>query len=75
MILRKPGDHHELWYVNRSHRKPFFTSDSEMKNGFFLVVGKGFQKLEGDVSFTPDNDHQTENHLAGNGYLGVLGFI
>lgn len=40
-----------------------------------LVVGKGFQKLEGEVSFRPDNDRQTENHLAGNGYLGDIGFI
>lgn len=40
-----------------------------------LIVGKGFQILEGEVSFRPDNGHQAENHLAGNGSMGNIGFI
>lgn len=40
-----------------------------------LVVGKGFQILEGEVSFRLDSGHQVENHLAGNGSLGDTGFI
>lgn len=40
-----------------------------------LVVGKGFQILKGEVSFRPDNGHQAQNHLAGNGSLGDIGFI
>lgn len=40
-----------------------------------LIVGKGFQILEGEVSFRPDNGHQAENHLADNGSMGNIGFI